>query len=280
MTFTFLLEHPDIVRYYDDEGVISYSAIEDELLEEEYNHLKELGKRNGYDTNSLLTYHIFLKHYLKDRTPKLDDDRYSRINNLFEQIKKVNNISQASEIFDDWFKKMDINRLSKAELKELKVIAPEFVYNSLSYEDKLIFKKCQEKGIEFEYYYKMNPECFETLINNYGSIFKGHSIDISLLCKKTTEASKLIQTLTDLNLAITTLPSYYFDYSSEDVKKCYEKKQLTKEKNETNFLNKEELDEAKIENATVNLWNFLDHYRPYPHFRFPKEIDPESIFYS
>lgn len=105
MTLTFLLEHPDLVRTYDSENIISYSAIEGELSEEEYNHLKKLGKTNDYDTNSLITYHMFLKYYLKERTPKLDDERYSRINNLFETIKDTNDISKTCEIFIDWFKK-------------------------------------------------------------------------------------------------------------------------------------------------------------------------------
>lgn len=256
MTLTFLLEHPDLVREYDSENIISYNALEGELSEEEYNHLKELGTTNGYDTNSLLTYHMFLKHYLKDRTPKLDDDRYSRINNLFEQIRETNDISQTSEIFANWFKNTDINSLSKEELKELKIIAPEFVYNSLSYEDKLIFKKCQEKGIEFEYYYKMNPECFETLINNYSTQLKGCSIDIAIIGKRPQVASNLMQTLKELNLDISELPSYYFEYSAEDIKRGYHNRRLFSE-TKSKFLDEIELTSAWFENGKEFQWNEL-----------------------
>lgn len=66
--------------------------------------------------------------------------------------------------------------------------------------------------------------------------------------------SKLIQIFHDFNLDISTLPSYYFDYSAEDIKIGYEKKQLTSEEKRSSFLKEDELNEARKENRERDLF--------------------------
>lgn len=256
MALEYLLEHPEIAKKFSKDEIIPYRALNGGLTKEEYEHLVSLGDHNkDYDTNSLITYHTFLKQYLKDRTPELNDDRYARINNLFNQIKATNDISTTSEIFGNWFKNIDIKSLSKEEYKELKIIAPEFIYNSLSYEDKLIFKKCQNAGIEFEYYYRFDPERFEQIVNTYGKLFKENSIDIRLLTQKTSDAELFLNTLKEINLNIDELPSYYYDYKGPELRQGYITKYYNKKSIQRLLLTEDELREAKIEYQTQELLN-------------------------
>lgn len=230
MILTFLLENRDLAQNIQNGETIPYEAVSSKLTKEEYEHLLELSNQQSYDSNSLIYYHSFLKQYLKDRTPRLTDERYARINKLFTEIKNASDISLTGETFAEWFKNIKIDSLTPEELKELKVIAPEFIYNSLSYSDKLIFKKCQEKGIEFEYYYKMEPEKFDKIVSIYGHLFQGGSIDIKLLRKSLTEIPDFINTLKSVQINLSTIPSYYYDYSTDVIREAHKsKKTYTKE---------------------------------------------------
>lgn len=225
MILNFLLENRDLATNLQSNQVVPYEAVAARLTREEYDNLIRLCDNGAYDKNSLIYYHSFLKQYLDTRTPKLTDERYRRINTLFNEIKSAGDISRTGETFAEWFKNIKLETLTNEELKELKVIAPEFIYNSLSYQDKLIFKKCQEANIEFEYYYKMEPEKFESIINLYGPSLQGQSIDLKLLRKSPEELSQLVQTLGQYNLNLGTIPNYYYNYSTSVINYAHHLKQ-------------------------------------------------------
>ena len=266
MVLTFLLENRDLARDIQANEAIPYEAVSTTLTREEYENLLQLSSREAYDTNGLIYYHSFLKQYLQDRTPRLTDERYARINSLFTEIKNSGDISLTGETFAEWFKNIKMDSLTPEELKELKVIAPEFIYNSLSYSDKLIFKKCQERGIEFEYYYKMEPEKFDKIVSVYGHHFQGTSIDIKLLKKSLEEIPPLLDALKSVHTTPAMVPSYYYDYSPETIKLAhfYKPKYTPEELNELGItdvpicVSKDELTSAHVQLMAENLMSEED----------------------
>lgn len=242
MTLEFLLDNPNLAQDFSSGQVIPYKYISHSLTEAEYKQLLSQATLENYDFNSLLCYHSFLKKYLQERTPKLTDARYARINTLFTAIKDKQNIAETGKVFQEWFNSINILSLSKEEFKELKVIAPEFIYNSLTYKNKLIFRKCQEKGIEYEYYYKIDPSKFEQIVEAYGDDFKGHSIDIKLLIKEPDEVNPILRVLKDFAIPIAEIPSYYYDYTKDEIKKAYSNRMPSQH---NRFLTKEELLKAR-----------------------------------
>lgn len=212
----YLLEHPKLATKFDENEIVSKDIACEVLTENEYNSLlamyQDENNNQKIDFNLSVYYHMFLKHYLQDRTPKMDDERYARVNKFFEMVKEttVNDITMAGEQFAQWIYNIDVSTLSKEELDEIKIFNPKFIFQSLDYYNKIIYKKCESKGINFEYYYSINGEIVEEIINNHSEYFKGKSIPIELLSTDKNRALKFIEIFKKINLQIEDIPTYYY----------------------------------------------------------------------
>lgn len=220
MILEFLLNNVELFRQLDT-NQIEYDYIKNLLTQEEYDKLVEIAKNNSYDINQMILYHAFLKQYLKERTPKLNDKRYERINKLFEEIKQAGDISYTSSRFIEWYSKIDITTLTPEEIKELNIIDPNFIYKSLSYKDKLIYKKCQKYGIVFEYYYKISPQVFEKIIQICGDELEGRSINIGLFSNTLEETISFFALIKDMGLSIDEIPDYYYRCRVDELINAY-----------------------------------------------------------
>lgn len=219
MTLEYLLNNRELAIKLKPGEIIGFESVSKHLTKDEYDHLIELSNTNGYDSNDLIYYHTFLKEYLEERTPRLTDERYQRINQLFEEIKNAG-ISSTGEKFAEWFKSFNINDLTKEELEELNVIAPEFIYNSLSYTDKLIYEKCKANNIEFQFHYKLNPENLDKIIKLYGKEFSGKSFGENFISCNIGELQEIQSIFSEYNLKMSDIPDYYFRYDSEILRRC------------------------------------------------------------
>ena len=222
MTLEYLLNNRELAIKLKPGEIIGFESVSKHLTKDEYDHLIALSQKNGYDTNDLIYYHTFLKEYLEERTPRLTDERYQRINRLFEEIKNAG-ISSTGEKFAEWFKSFNINDLTKEELEELNVIAPEFIYNSLSYTDKLIYEKCRSNTIQYQFYYKLNPDNLDSIIKLYGEEFIGKSFGENFIRCSLDELKTIQNTLQNYNLKLSDVPDYYYKYDSKIIKVCCNK---------------------------------------------------------
>lgn len=221
MTLSLLLAAPQLADNFSDKENIPYEAVKDFLTEEEYNHLITTSNSKKFDTNALITYQALLKHYLKDKMPRLTDERYTRINDLLSAVNSASNKSTQNEIFPTLAKKTDINLLERSELKELLAFAPEFIYNCLDYNNKLIFELCQDKGVDFELYYGLDPENFKFLITSYGELFKGQSIAVELLKREPQELASVFEIIKRRGIE-GNIPAYYFNYSAKEIEEAHQ----------------------------------------------------------
>lgn len=221
MTLSLLLAAPQLADDFSKKGNIPYETVKSFLTEDEYNKLIAISNNKEFDTNSLITYQALLKYYLKDKMPHLTTERYTRINGLFSAVNSAGNKSTQNKIFPTLARNIDINLLERSELKELLAFAPEFIYNSLDFNNKLIFKLCQSNGIDFELYYGLDPEKFKFLVTSYGELFKGQSIDVELLRRKPQEIASVFEIIKRRGIE-GNIPTYYFDYSAKEIEEAHQ----------------------------------------------------------
>lgn len=221
MTLKLLVDATDLADHYESKGTIPYDAVKTLLTKNEYDELIATSASNSLNTNNLITYHAFLKYFLKDKTPKFNPERYARIDSILSDINTSTAKTPSKELLPNLYKKIDIKDLDNTGLKELSAFAPEFVFNTLKHNDKLIFKMCQERGITFELYYKLAPELFKQMATNYSDLFQGQPIDIRLLIKCPAETLDILETIKrhQPNCAI---PQYYFDYNANEIEQTYQ----------------------------------------------------------
>ena len=205
MILNYAINNPEISKVGNNS--FEYSYFKDIFTEEEFNSLKEKSKKQNVDEKTIIFYFAFIKNYIGSRKININDKKLKNINNLFETIRNCNNITNLGQMFNDWYQNINIEELSIEELNELTIFSPEFVYDHFSFEDKLIYQKCKQTNIRFEYYYKLNVDLFNELLTLYQDKFTNESI-----------------------------PEYYFRYSLEEIKYAYRLKI-----NQTNNYNYQEL---------------------------------------
>ena len=224
----YLLEHQKIATKFEENEIVSKDIACEVLTENEYNSLlamyQDENSNQKIDFNLSVYYHMFLKHYLQDRTPKMNDERYARVNKFFEMVKEtaVDDITMAGEQFAQWISSIDISTLSKEELDEIKIFNPKFIFKSLGYYDKIIYKKCEAKGINYEYYYSINGDIVEEIIDNHAEYFKEKSIPIDLFSIEKSKVSEYISLFKECNLNIENIPSYYYLYEPHIILNAYD----------------------------------------------------------
>ena len=82
-----------------------------------------------------------MKTYIDTKKIDMNDRKYKNINKFFNMVKSSNNITSLGDQFCSWYSSIDLTQLTPEEIEELRLIDPKFIYNSLSYTDKLIYQK-------------------------------------------------------------------------------------------------------------------------------------------
>ena len=111
----------------------------------------------------MMYYCVFFKRYLNDYEFRYTGDKYKNINKLFYTIKNTNNLAMLGNQIAQWFAEINVYSLSQEEFDALSIFDNEFIYNSLSYKDRILYKKCTDKGIPFKIYY--TSEVYTDVIN-------------------------------------------------------------------------------------------------------------------
>lgn len=101
----------------------------------------------------MLYYCIFFKRHLNSYEFKYSGDKYKNINKLFYTIKNTNNLAMLGSQLSQWFSEINIYSLSEEEFEALKIFDSQYIYNSLSYKDRVLYKKCTDIGVPFKIYY-------------------------------------------------------------------------------------------------------------------------------
>ncbi len=177
MVLDYLMNNPVLLDR--NEKFETYESLESIFTREEYDKINSLIVTNQSqieDRKSLIYFYAYMKTYIGTRQIDINDKRFKNINVLFKTIQDSNNIAELGNLFHEWYSNIDINDLSIEELNELKNFNPKYLYSQLSQIDKLVYKKCESAGIEFEYYYKVNLKLLEQLLEKYGRMFQGKSI--------------------------------------------------------------------------------------------------------
>ena len=123
---------------------------------------------NGDDSCSfkeMMHYCVFFKKYLNSYDFKYDEKKYKNINKLFYAIKTTNNLAMLGTQITQWFAEINIYSLTQEEFEVLKIFDNEYIYNSLSYKDKVLYKKCNERGVPFKIYYTSSAYA-SMIVNN------------------------------------------------------------------------------------------------------------------
>lgn len=101
-------------------------------------------------------YSIFFKKHVNNYEFLYDNDKYRNINRLFYTIKNTNNLAMLGNQIAQWFAEIDVYLLSDEEFEALKIFDVDYIYNSLSFKDRVLYKKCVDKGIDFKLHYLSN----------------------------------------------------------------------------------------------------------------------------
>lgn len=113
----------------------------------------------------MMYYCVFFKRHLNDYEFRYTGQKYKNINRLFYTIKSTNNLAMLGTQIAQWFAEINIYSLSQEEFDALKIFDNEFIFNSLSYKDRILYKKCSDRGIPFKIYYMSNV--YTASINKY-----------------------------------------------------------------------------------------------------------------
>ncbi len=123
---------------------------------------------NVVDTCSfkeMMYYCVFFKKHLNDYEFRYTGDKYKNINKLFYTIKSTNNLAMLGSQISHWFAQINIYDLTQEEFDVLKIFDNEFIFNSLNYKDRVLYKKCSDKGIPFKIHY--TSTAYSTAIAKY-----------------------------------------------------------------------------------------------------------------
>lgn len=175
-----------------DLDVHDYNNLSSIFSREEFDELNDMINRNNLDYKTTMYYYAFLKNYIGTRTLLRDDKKFKNIDELFKVIRSNNNIVSLGSLFSEWYENINLMDLSVEEINELTVFSPEFMYQYFSQQDKLIYLKCKDANIKFEYYYKLNPQLFDSIITLFKEELNGQSI-----------------------------PYYYFNYTISEIDNAY-----------------------------------------------------------
>ena len=113
----------------------------------------------------MLHYCVFFKRHLNDYEFRYTGDKYKNINKLFYTIKSTNNLAMLGSQISQWFAEINVYTLSQEEFEALRIFDNEFIFNSLSYSDRILYKKCSDIGVPFKIYY--TSSVYTTVINKY-----------------------------------------------------------------------------------------------------------------
>ena len=92
----------------------------------------------------MLHYCVFFKRHLNDYEFRYTGDKYKNINKLFYTIKSTNNLAMLGSQISQWFAEINVYTLSQEEFEALRIFDNEFIFNSLSYSDRILYKKCSD----------------------------------------------------------------------------------------------------------------------------------------
>lgn len=121
---------------------------------DEINWMKEsCNIKDSCSFKEMMQYCVFFKRHLNDYEFRYTGDKYKNINRLFYTIRSTNNLALLGSQISQWFAEINIYSLSQEEFDTLKIFDNEFIYNSLSFKDRILYKKCDEKGVPFKIYY-------------------------------------------------------------------------------------------------------------------------------
>ncbi len=101
----------------------------------------------------MLYYCIFFKKHIDSYEFRYDNEKNKNINKLFYTIKTTNNLAKLGSQLAQWFAEIDIYSLSQEEFDVLRLFDNQYIFNSLSYRDRVLYKKCSELGVPFKIYY-------------------------------------------------------------------------------------------------------------------------------
>lgn len=131
--------------------------------------------------NSFLSYYIFFKRYIETKCFFYNDTMIPNISKLFKTIRETKDLSKLGNQFVNWFNNIELSDLTKEEMELIEMIDPIYIYNSLTYDDKIIWHKCKEKNIKFEVYYKFYLNNFNIIVENFSKYFESTSIEKNYL---------------------------------------------------------------------------------------------------
>ena len=121
----------------------------------------------------MMYYCVFFKRHLNVYEFRYTGEKYKNINRLFYTIKSTNNLAMLGSQIAQWFAEINVYSLSQEEFDALKIFDNEFIFNSLSYKDRILYKKCSDRGIPFKIHYLSNV--FSNKISEY---IKNDEVDV------------------------------------------------------------------------------------------------------
>ena len=121
---------------------------------DELNWMKDsCNVKDSCSFKEMMYYCVFFKRNLNDYEFRYTGEKYKNINKLFYTIKSTNNLAMIGSQIAQWCAEINIYSLSQEEFDALKIFDNEYIYNSLSYKDRVLYKKCSDRGVPFKIYY-------------------------------------------------------------------------------------------------------------------------------
>lgn len=153
-----LIKDPLKVEKFNTMNSRDFYVLISKFNENEIDWMFETVKNSNECTiEEMLYYCIFFKQYVDDFS--YDENKYKHINSLFYSIRKSNDLSKLGSQINSWFTTIDLGELSKEEFDVLDKIDAKYLYNSLSFRDRILYNKCKEQGIKFRLYYAKRSDC-------------------------------------------------------------------------------------------------------------------------
>ena len=240
-----LIKDPLKVEKFNTMNSRDFYVLISKFNENEIDWMFETVKNSNECTiEEMLYYCIFFKQYVDDFS--YDENKYKHINSLFYSIKNSNDLSKLGSQINSWFTTIDLSKLSKEEFDVLDKIDAKYLYNSLSFRDRILYNKCKEKGYKFRLYYTQRSDCgdFDILLSSGATKnYTESEIPVSLfnslkrsglynffkqskLTKNLNNAQNILLYFASNEIDVTKVPMHYFNYSFYTFLKVIERVKL------------------------------------------------------
>ena len=162
----YIVSNSDLLREAKKLNAKDLYVLVDMFNKDEIDWMSNTCNQNNYCSfKEMLYYCIFFKKHIDSYEFRYDNEKYKNINKLFYTIKTTNNLARLGTELAQWFAEIDIYSLSQEEFDVLRLFDNQYIFNSLSYRDRILYKKCSELGVPFKIYYMSRS--YSAVIDSY-----------------------------------------------------------------------------------------------------------------